>query len=182
MTALLLLYAGTRILLRLLSVPPLLGKVGPNPLFGFRVSSTLEEPKLWFAVNKFAAKRRIGVGAAVAAAVSYAVPGITVDVYALSCLGVFPIVFVPAIVQNVRYLKSTQGAEGASGGDKREVKLLVASSLDGYIASADGGIDWLFTTKRPRTEAAESRAAVCSCTEPERSEPSDRSPAPRGGP
>jgi dihydrofolate reductase len=27
----------------------------------------------------------------------------------------------------------------------RKVKLFIASSLDGYIARADGGIDWLFT-------------------------------------
>lgn len=108
MTTFLYLYVGAGIVLILLSIPLLLEKIGPNPFYGFRVAATLEAPKIWYAVNKFAAKRLIAAGAAIvlAAAILYAVPGITVDTYALACLGVFMIAFVPGIVQCVRYLKS----------------------------------------------------------------------------
>ena len=44
MTILLIFYVGAGLLLRVLSVPLLLGKVGPNPWYGFRVRRTLENP------------------------------------------------------------------------------------------------------------------------------------------
>ena len=42
-------------LLALISVPLILGKVGPNPWYGFRVKKTLDDPVAWYAANRYAA-------------------------------------------------------------------------------------------------------------------------------
>jgi uncharacterized membrane protein len=108
MTTLLIFYLATGTLLVVLSLPLLLGKVGPNALYGFRVSRTLNDPRVWDATNRFAARRLIAAAVSImAAAVAlYFVPGVSLDVYALACLGVFAVVFTVGLVQSVRYMRS----------------------------------------------------------------------------
>ena len=56
MEILLILYIISGTLLIALSLPLLFEKVPPNPLYGFRVSQTLDNREVWYAVNKYAAK------------------------------------------------------------------------------------------------------------------------------
>jgi hypothetical protein len=51
MSSLLLLYFCGGILLILISIPLLLEKVRPNPVYGFRIQATLNDPTVWYAVN-----------------------------------------------------------------------------------------------------------------------------------
>jgi hypothetical protein len=104
---LLVLYIGANLVLALLALPLLAGKVKPNPFYGFRVAKTLEDPVVWYAVNRFFARYQlaaalIGLSASVAL---YFWPGITVDTYALACLGVFMLAFGFAVFKGWRYLK-----------------------------------------------------------------------------
>ena len=62
MTTLMILYTSSGLLLAAISVPLILGKIGPNPLCGFRVKKTLEDPAVWYPVNAYAAKRLLVVG------------------------------------------------------------------------------------------------------------------------
>ena len=49
-----------------LGVPLALGRVGPNPLYGFRTPATLRDPAVWYPVNRVAGWWLIATGAAVA--------------------------------------------------------------------------------------------------------------------
>lgn len=107
MSTLLFLYLAAGILLILLSIPLLLEKIRPNPLYGFRVSQTLDDPRVWYAANKYAAKRLMAAWASIviAAAGLYFIPGISVDAYALACLTVFVLVFIARLARSFRYIR-----------------------------------------------------------------------------
>ncbi len=108
MTALLILNVASGVVLMALSLPLLWEKVPPNGLYGFRVRATLENPRIWYAANKFAAKRMLLAGAVFVAAalILYFIPGLGVDTYSLGCLFLFAVPFIIGLVQSVRYVKS----------------------------------------------------------------------------
>ncbi|RPI35015.1 MAG: SdpI family protein [Chloroflexota bacterium] len=106
--ALLILNISSGTLLALLALPMLRSKIRPNLFYGFRVARTLEDPDLWYAVNKHFAVRMIFSGASIvlSSILLYFVPGISVDIYALACAAVFGVVFTAGLMQSFRYLKS----------------------------------------------------------------------------
>jgi hypothetical protein len=110
MDILLALYAFSGLLLAGLSVPLILHKIRPNGLYGFRVPSTLENPKLWYKVNAYAGWRLlvVGLGSAIGSIILYFTSPPSVDVYALSCLGLFLALFLWAIITSYLYLRSSQ--------------------------------------------------------------------------
>ena len=96
-----------------ISIPLILGRVGPNRWYGFRVRRTLEDPKVWYPVNSYSAWRLLGVGVAeiVAATALYFVPDLDVAVYASIVGGVAVAGVVIGFVQSFRYLHQlTKGA------------------------------------------------------------------------
>jgi hypothetical protein len=101
-------YFCSGILLMLLSIPLLLEKVKPNPVYGFRIQATLDDPSTWYAVNRYFGKRLLVVGVVICigAAALYYVPAITVDGYALAMLAIFVIAFSAALLQSWKYMKS----------------------------------------------------------------------------
>ena len=110
MEILLALYALGGLLLAGLSVPLILHKIPPNGLYGFRIPSTLDDPELWYTVNAYAGKRFLvaGLGTSVGAISLYFTSPPNVDVYALSCLGLFLAFFLWAMITSFLYLKSLQ--------------------------------------------------------------------------
>jgi hypothetical protein len=70
--------------------------------------ATLENPRIWTAANKFAAKRLLCSGAVLVptAVVLYLIPGISVEVYSLACLFLFAVPFIIGLLQSIRYVKS----------------------------------------------------------------------------
>ncbi len=102
------LYLIGGIVLALISLPLIAEKIKPNPFYGFRIPATMDNPNLWYAVNKFFGKRLLAVAIAdIAASVGfYFWPNISVDVYALSALGVFVIAFGVAMFQSWKYIKT----------------------------------------------------------------------------
>ena len=108
MQALFILYVGGSLMLVALSIPMWTGKVRPNGWYGFRVKQTLENPRLWYAVNRHAGKRLFvtGAGTLLAAIGLVLVPDISVDGYVLGCLAVFAILFVGGLGQSIRFMKA----------------------------------------------------------------------------
>jgi SdpI/YfhL protein family len=66
MLLLMLMYTISGCLLTALSIPLILGKIGPNPWYGFRVKKTLSDPAIWYPANAYAGKRLFVLGLAAA--------------------------------------------------------------------------------------------------------------------
>lgn len=109
MVILLALYAFGGLLLAGLSVPLILHKIPPNGLYGFRVRSALDNPRLWYKVNAYAGRRFlvVGLGTAVGAIILYYTTLPNVEEYALSCLGLFLALFLWGIITSFLHLRST---------------------------------------------------------------------------
>jgi hypothetical protein len=110
MVILLALYAFGGLLLAGLSVPLILHKIPPNELYGFRIPSTIENPELWYKVNAYSGRRFLvaGLGTSFGAIILYFTSPSSVDVYALSCLGLFLGLFLWAMITSFLYLRSLQ--------------------------------------------------------------------------
>jgi SdpI/YfhL protein family len=108
MVSLLILFTSAGVLLAAISVPLILGKIRPNPLYGFRVKKTLEDPGVWYPVNAYAAKRLLVAGLAigVSAGLLFLVPGIDLLVYVLSCAGIGLGALLVAVIQSFLYLRT----------------------------------------------------------------------------
>lgn len=106
--SLLIFFVAAGALLAGLSVPLLLGKVRPNPIYGFRVPKTFSDPVIWYAANRYAAWRLLAAGMTmvVAPVLLYLVPGLSLDGYAYACLGSFLVVFAVGLAQSFLYLRS----------------------------------------------------------------------------
>jgi len=105
---LLLVYLAGGILLVILALPLIRNKVKPNYWYGFRVAKTLEDPDIWYAVNRYTGKWLLvtGVCTIIGALILYLIPGLSLDAYALAVLGVFVAAFSICLVQSIRYLRS----------------------------------------------------------------------------
>ena len=108
MATLLILFTGSGLFLAAISVPLILRKIGPNPLYGFRVKRTLEDPAVWYPVNAYAAKRLLIVGLviSISAILLFFVPGIDLLVYALANAGIALAGLLVAVIQSFLYLRS----------------------------------------------------------------------------
>ncbi len=109
MRTLMLLYAGAGALLFVLAIPLRLRKVPPNLFYGFRVSPVFDDERVWYEANAYAAGRLMTAGAVTAAAavaLYLAVPALSVDGYALTCLGVFVVAFGFAFVRSLRFARA----------------------------------------------------------------------------
>lgn len=106
MIQLVILYVASGILLILLAIPLYLGKIKPNPWYGFRIRKTLENPNIWYPVNRFGAGWLMLSGVVtVLCAVGFAlIPGLSVDVYAIACALAFAGVITLGLVLTFRYM------------------------------------------------------------------------------
>jgi hypothetical protein len=91
-----------------LSIPLILGIIPPNGLYGFRIRKTIENPEIWYPVNKRAGiwLLVLGVSVVLAAAGFALIPNITIDRYSLSILGVVLVVFAITLIDTVRYMNA----------------------------------------------------------------------------
>lgn len=107
MQTLLYLYIGSSFILILIALPLLARKIKPNPFYGFRIRKTLEDSELWYSVNQYFAKHLLITGflQTIASILFYVIPDISIDAYALSCLGVFVILFAVAMIKSLKYIR-----------------------------------------------------------------------------
>ncbi|WP_425617986.1 SdpI family protein [Anatilimnocola sp. NA78] len=106
MLLLLCIYITTGLLMSALAIPLIKGWINPNPLYGFRVKATLEDPAIWYAANTFAGWRLLVAGIVIAAAAVafYLVPNQQLERFAFSCLAATVIALVWAVVSSFAYL------------------------------------------------------------------------------
>ena len=107
-TILLLLYVGVGTVLSLISLPLILGKIGPNPWYGLRVRKTLDDPRVWYLANRYASWWLLATGALliVAAPGVYVLfPAFDIATYGLVCLGIVVAGLIVSLVQSIRYLR-----------------------------------------------------------------------------
>ncbi len=108
MTTLLSMYVGMGLLLAIIALPLYFEKIPPNGLYGFRVKKTMENPDIWYPVNKYSSRWLIAAGIIMAlSAVGLSFfPGISLDVYSIACLAVFTGIFAIGMASTVRYMNS----------------------------------------------------------------------------
>ena len=106
MPQLILLYIAGGILMILLAIPLYLGKIKPNLWYGFRIRKTLENPEIWYPVNKYGAGWMMFSGlVTVLCSMAFAlIPGISLDGYATSCALTFATVTTVGLVITFRYM------------------------------------------------------------------------------
>ncbi len=116
MTLLLILFLVWGAVLIGISIPLILGRVGPNRWYGFRIRRTLEDPKVWYPVNRYSGWRLLGVGVAeiVVATALYFVPGLEVAMYASIVSAVAVAGVIIGLVQSFRYLHQHTNKEEAA--------------------------------------------------------------------
>ncbi len=108
MLLLLLLYVFLSLVSILICIPLILGKIKPNPWYGFRVRKTLQDPQTWYLANAFFARRLLAASLVFieAALGLYCLPGIRVDAYALLCALIFAVLFSVVMLASFRYLRA----------------------------------------------------------------------------
>jgi hypothetical protein len=101
-------YVGIGLVSLLIALPLIFEMVKPNYFYGFRIRATLDDPAVWYAVNKYFAKRLfvVGITESISAVFLYFIPGITVDGYSLSVLAIFVVAFSIAMYQSMKYIKN----------------------------------------------------------------------------
>jgi uncharacterized membrane protein len=92
----------------MISLPLILGRIGPNPFYGLRVKRTLDDPAVWYPANRVAAWWMLAAGALlmlVAAGVYLLLPRVGFVTYALTCLGTLVVALAVGFVRAWRYLR-----------------------------------------------------------------------------
>ena len=107
-TILFVLFLGVGGLLAALSVPLILGKVPPNPWYGFRTPRTLSDARVWYPANRYAAWRMLLLAGALAATatVGYLATDLGLVPYALTCAAVVLVGVVLSVALTVRHFRT----------------------------------------------------------------------------
>jgi len=95
------------LLLAGLSIPLLLDKVPPNHWYGFRTRLTLSDPRIWYPVNAWSARRLLwlGVGTLLAGPVSLLLPEAWLPAYLLGTSALWVGALILVLVLGVRYAR-----------------------------------------------------------------------------
>jgi hypothetical protein len=99
----------------LISIPLILGKVGPNPWYGFRVRRTLEDPAVWYPANRYASWWMLAMAVLlmlVATAAYCFLPGLGIAPYSLTCLAAVVVGLSVGFVQTLRYVRRLSDTRG----------------------------------------------------------------------
>jgi uncharacterized membrane protein len=96
------------LLLSAISVPLILGRIKPNGLYGFRVRKTMENPEIWYPVNRFAGVCLFvcGLGIVAASIGLTLLPNMSIDGYSLGVTAVMVIALTISVILSVRYMDS----------------------------------------------------------------------------
>lgn len=107
MTELLVMFLISGMILVALSIPMIMGKVAPNAIYGFRVPDTMNNPKIWYAVNAYSGKWLLITGLIFMAIciLAFKIPGISVDTYSLICMVGFFVPMTIGFIKSWKYMK-----------------------------------------------------------------------------
>jgi uncharacterized membrane protein len=107
LTELLVMFLISGVILVALSIPMILGKVAPNAIYGFRIPDTMNNPRIWYAVNAYSGKWLLITGLISIATCILAnfIPNISVDTYSLICMAGFFIPMTIGFIKSSIYVK-----------------------------------------------------------------------------
>jgi uncharacterized membrane protein len=100
-------YLILAVALIVISIPLIQRRIRPNVWYGFRVRRTLEDPKVWYAANRYSAFHLLAIGVIllVVAPACYFSPGISFISDALICVGVTFAGLAFGLIRSFRYLR-----------------------------------------------------------------------------
>jgi hypothetical protein len=103
-----LLYILTGLLFVGVAIPLVLGRVPPNPWYGFRVPQTLNNPSIWYPANAYSGRLLLtyGVLQTLFAAVLAIIPGISGQLYAILCTAFLVVGLLVVVVLSVSYVRT----------------------------------------------------------------------------
>jgi hypothetical protein len=106
MTVMMVTFVISGMVLAAVCIPLILGRIPPNRLYGFRVRKTLENPEIWYPVNKYGSARLLMASLLlVLAAIGYThIPGIAVDVYSYAVLTTWIAGSTIGLISSFRYM------------------------------------------------------------------------------
>lgn len=106
MASLLILYIVAGLVIVGLAIPLALEKIGPNPLYGFRVEKTLKDKRIWYLANSYAGFRLIAAGLVISigAAILYCLPGLKIETYAITLFVLVLTSVIVVLAQSFWYL------------------------------------------------------------------------------
>jgi hypothetical protein len=109
---------GTCVLMGLtfagLAIPLLLQRIPPNGWYGFRTRLTRSDPRIWYPVNAWGARRLLwlGAGTLLVAPASLLIPETWLPAYLLAVSGLWVGALVVVLVLGVRYARRLAAALG----------------------------------------------------------------------
>ena len=101
------LMAGTGLLFVGLAIPLIMGKIPPNPTYGFRVAKTMSNPDIWYPANRYCGWTMLaaGVVTSVAAVVLALIKDLNLFLYVMICVGIMSTALIVAAVMSFMYLQ-----------------------------------------------------------------------------
>jgi hypothetical protein len=95
------------VVIAFISLPLIWGAVGPNPWYGLRVKATLDDPRVWYSANRYAALWMFGAAVVfivTAATVYFLFPKLGIAPYALTCAAALFVGLAIGLVQSLRHI------------------------------------------------------------------------------
>ena len=108
MIILLVTFVGTGLLFIGLAIPVILQKIPPNPIYGFRVPKTMNNPDVWYPANEYMGWGMLwsGVLIVLVSLVIFFIPGINNFVYQIAFLATMTISLVVTLILSFRHLST----------------------------------------------------------------------------
>jgi uncharacterized membrane protein len=112
MLPLVVLFLLVGLLMIVLAIPLILGKVPPNNWYGFRIRTTLDDPRIWYPANRYGGWLLLFVGVVtiLAALLLPLIPRMTGDAYGLWVSGIMVAGVLLCLVFSVRCAKKLAAA------------------------------------------------------------------------
>lgn len=91
-----------------LSLPMIMRKVPPNPIYGFRVAKTMNNPDIWYKANEYSGWTMLwaGVVTVIGAFVLKFLSIFDVKVYTIACVTLMSVSLVISLILSFIYLRS----------------------------------------------------------------------------
>jgi hypothetical protein len=107
LATLLYLYVATGLLMALIAVPLVRRWIPPNIWYGFRTPRTLADPRIWYPANVHAGSWLFGLGLVISLAATglLFLPGMRLEVYALTLTAITLGGVAVCVIQSFRFLR-----------------------------------------------------------------------------
>ena len=108
MIILLVTFVATGLLFIGLAIPMIWQKIPPNPIYGFRVAKTMNNPDVWYPANEYMGWGILwsGVLIVLVSLILFFIPGIKSTVYQIASVSTMLISVIVSLILSFRYLST----------------------------------------------------------------------------